>query len=89
MAPLHRRAWVFQEQVLAPRILHFNVDQLYWECRCALYSQNLPWGIILSDASVNAMKSLVTSAPDRVSADVFGRVIVRFQAPYLTNRHTA
>ncbi|KAH9213253.1 heterokaryon incompatibility protein-domain-containing protein, partial [Leptodontidium sp. 2 PMI_412] len=30
--PLGNRAWVVQERVLAPRILHFSSNQLFWEC---------------------------------------------------------
>lgn len=32
-APLCQRAWVVQEQVLAPRSLYFGESQLFWECR--------------------------------------------------------
>jgi Pyruvate/2-oxoacid:ferredoxin oxidoreductase delta subunit len=32
-SPLGERAWVVQERLLAPRILHFAERQLYWECR--------------------------------------------------------
>jgi hypothetical protein len=32
-APLSNRAWVIQERLLAPRILHFGANQLFWECR--------------------------------------------------------
>ncbi|KAH7152555.1 heterokaryon incompatibility protein-domain-containing protein, partial [Dactylonectria macrodidyma] len=31
-APLLQRAWVLQEQVLSPRLLHFACGELYWEC---------------------------------------------------------
>ncbi|CAJ2512395.1 Uu.00g054100.m01.CDS01 [Anthostomella pinea] len=31
-APLNRRAWVFQERILSPRILRFTETQVYWEC---------------------------------------------------------
>lgn len=31
-APLNRRAWVVQERLLAPRVLHFGRSQLMWEC---------------------------------------------------------
>lgn len=31
-APLNRRGWVLQERFFSPRILHFGVDQLLWEC---------------------------------------------------------
>ncbi|OCL07487.1 HET-domain-containing protein [Glonium stellatum] len=29
---LARRAWVLQERILSPRILHFTDKQIYWEC---------------------------------------------------------
>jgi hypothetical protein len=31
-APLNQRAWVLQERLLAPRVLHFGKEQLCWEC---------------------------------------------------------
>lgn len=31
--PLVRRAWVLQERLLAPRVLHFGKYQVFWECR--------------------------------------------------------
>ncbi|KAH7317398.1 heterokaryon incompatibility protein-domain-containing protein [Rhexocercosporidium sp. MPI-PUGE-AT-0058] len=37
------RAWVLQERILAPRVLHFTRDQLIWECRAASWGEdNLP-----------------------------------------------
>jgi hypothetical protein len=30
--PLLSRAWVFQERLLAPRVLHFSHNELVWEC---------------------------------------------------------
>lgn len=30
--PLLTRAWVFQEKMLSPRILHFGKDEIIWEC---------------------------------------------------------
>ena len=30
--PLLTRAWVFQERLLSPRMLHFTRDELVWEC---------------------------------------------------------
>lgn len=32
-SPINTRGWVFQEMLLAPRVLHFSHDQLFWECR--------------------------------------------------------
>jgi hypothetical protein len=31
--PLMRRAWVFQERRLSPRVLHFTQNEAMWECR--------------------------------------------------------
>lgn len=31
--PLLHRGWVLQERLLSPRMLHFGVAELYWECR--------------------------------------------------------
>ncbi|CAN9087001.1 unnamed protein product [Alternaria sp. RS040] len=45
-SPLEKRGWVFQERYLAPRVLHFCRDQLFWECRehtvCETFPQELP-----------------------------------------------
>ncbi|KAF3015818.1 hypothetical protein E8E14_002512 [Neopestalotiopsis sp. 37M] len=32
LAPVNRRAWVLQERLLCPRVLHFSGDQIAWEC---------------------------------------------------------
>ena len=31
-APVNQRGWVFQERLLAPRVLHFCRNQVAWEC---------------------------------------------------------
>ncbi|KAF4461619.1 heterokaryon incompatibility [Fusarium albosuccineum] len=35
--PLLTRAWVFQERLLSPRMLHFASRELVWECRTEVY----------------------------------------------------
>lgn len=30
--PVNRRAWVLQERLMSPRVLHFCQDQIAWEC---------------------------------------------------------
>jgi len=30
--PLNQRAWVLQERLISPRMIHFGADQVYWEC---------------------------------------------------------
>lgn len=41
-APLHTRAWVLQERLLARRVLHFNQKELLWECREQAASETYP-----------------------------------------------
>ena len=44
--PLHRRGWVLQERLLAPRTLHFAQHQIFWECqfqqKCEVFPLSLP-----------------------------------------------
>ena len=42
--PLYGRAWVYQEQVLSPRMLLFDGEQLRWICLCAHGSDPSPFG---------------------------------------------
>ena len=45
--PLIRRAWVLQERLLSPRVLHFGREELSWECveHCACQcSESLHYG---------------------------------------------
>jgi hypothetical protein len=44
MAPLNKRGWVFQERLLAPRVLHFAGDQVYWTCSSLLAAEVMPYG---------------------------------------------
>lgn len=30
---LEQRAWTYQERILSPRIIHYALDQIFWECR--------------------------------------------------------
>jgi hypothetical protein len=43
-APLNWRGWVFQEGMLAPRVLHFARHQVYWSCVSLLAAEVLPYG---------------------------------------------
>lgn len=43
---IHTRGWVFQERLMAPRVLHFAKEQLAWECQessaCEKYPDDIP-----------------------------------------------
>jgi hypothetical protein len=59
-APLNKRAWVLQERLLAPRVLHFGSSQLFWECRngvlCERFPERLP--TFIQKQGLAAFKSL-------------------------------
>jgi hypothetical protein len=48
-SPLLSRGWVLQERLLAPRVLHFGRQQLFWECNemnsCETQREGLPAAI--------------------------------------------
>ena len=41
-SPLASRGWIFQEELLSPRILYFGPSQLGWECSEAIALEMLP-----------------------------------------------
>ena len=44
-APLYKRAWVLQEQLLSPRSLIFSKTQIHWVCRKTEASELFPTGL--------------------------------------------
>ncbi|KAN0102044.1 HET domain containing protein [Hyaloscypha variabilis] len=42
-APLNRRGWVFQERLLAPRVVHFS-KYIFWECKSLATCEIMPTG---------------------------------------------
>jgi hypothetical protein len=54
--PIQERGWVYQERSLAPRIIHFGHNQLFYECREQQFCEQYPYGLpqaISRHASVN------------------------------------
>ncbi|KAF4337775.1 het-domain protein [Fusarium beomiforme] len=45
-APLHNRAWVYQEWLMSKRTIHFARNQVFWECdhlcACEVFPDGLP-----------------------------------------------
>ncbi|KAL6890521.1 HET domain-containing protein [Trichoderma evansii] len=39
-SPLNRRAWVLQERMLSPRVLHCTTGEFVWECRRGMRSES-------------------------------------------------
>lgn len=44
-APLNQRAWVLQERLMAPRVLHFCGNQIAWECAEIDLTEGHPEGV--------------------------------------------
>lgn len=44
-SPLNHRAWVQQERFLAPRVVHFSYDQIWWQCVEGRASETYPSGL--------------------------------------------
>ncbi|KAK2016920.1 HET-domain-containing protein [Colletotrichum eremochloae] len=44
LGPLNDRAWVLQERLLAPRVLHCCYNMVYWECPCMRACEADPFG---------------------------------------------
>lgn len=38
--PLNKRGWTLQETLLSTRVLHFTADQVFWQCRTRLTSED-------------------------------------------------
>ncbi|KAI1271930.1 HET-domain-containing protein [Xylaria sp. FL0933] len=41
-SPLNNRGWVFQERMLAPRVIHFCSQEIFWECREDFLCESFP-----------------------------------------------
>ncbi|KAE9379641.1 HET-domain-containing protein [Stipitochalara longipes BDJ] len=69
-APLQNRAWVLQERLLSPRIIHFGRKQIFWECdelcACETFPAGLPkTTIYLGKARLSSwLKTLVSKPTD-------------------------
>lgn len=55
LGPLNRRAWVVQERLLAPRVLHCCYNMVYWECPCLRASEVDPLGEVDHDDVTNSV----------------------------------
>ena len=87
-APLLQRAWVVQERLLPPRVLHFGARQLLWECRSSFATEVLPRGVPASLLGKNARFKMLDGF--RASDDPFwahrfwNNVVETFSACLLT-----
>ncbi|KAM0418893.1 hypothetical protein ACHAPT_012158 [Fusarium lateritium] len=61
-SPLNGRGWVFQERLLAPRVIHFCRQEIFWECRehfcCETFPESLPPAEILDLSQTVSLRQL-------------------------------
>lgn len=74
--PLMTRAWVYQERMLSPRILHFGYFELFFECASASYCEcgNIGFLGYTDDIPLPSPKEMYASALESVSVDSRGRL---------------
>lgn len=51
-APLHKRAWVFQERLLSPRTLYYGRQQILWGCGQHELCESFPEGVPSQPATI-------------------------------------
>ncbi|KAK3996172.1 heterokaryon incompatibility protein-domain-containing protein [Cladorrhinum sp. PSN332] len=82
-APLMERGWVFQERLLAPRMLHFGKNQVYWRCKGLFAGEGFPFGAQVtdepdSDSDGMAMDGVVTTALIGIATDTLDSLLYGF-----------
>ena len=90
---LETRAWTMQERILAPALLHFGSDQLYWECCAGLASETHPEireeRTAENDSyfgrSVHDMKVLLRNQVQAQSVDLWHTLVENYTQRRLTN----
>lgn len=55
LGSLNERAWVVQERLLAPRVLHCCYNMMYWECPCLRATEVDPQGEMNHDHVTNSV----------------------------------
>lgn len=88
-APLYGRGWVFQESILAPRVIHVGQDQLYWQCQEELGCETFPWGMppILSNQvgmHYQDLKQQLNLPSDQILGRLWPQIVEKYSSTKLT-----
>jgi len=70
-AAVNQRAWVLQERILSPRIVHMSKSMAFWECRTLQASEVFPYGDLPDEESLNNYGQLKRLYCQSRSADVY------------------
>jgi len=93
--PLNDRGWVFQERILARRVVHFGQTQLGWECKSSQALGMFPDGLPVylggpeekpCTEIISSPKIGVTQGPDKDFAKTWQRLMGQFTGCQLSFR---
>jgi hypothetical protein len=87
--PLNKRAWVLQERILSSRILHFDSDQLFWECQELQACEWFPFGLPaeIKSRELKGYRAIMTlDQPDSAIREVWRLIVERYSRLALTFR---
>lgn len=57
-SPAYKRGWIFQEQTLSPRLLHWTKEGVMWQCRVQCESQWYPYSRRRQMPGYNSMRPI-------------------------------
>jgi hypothetical protein len=63
--PLNSRAWTLQERLFAPRILHYTVQQLIWQCKTCIASEDNQFEFMSGDKVISPVIDMINLDTER------------------------
>ncbi|KAL8688973.1 MAG: hypothetical protein Q9218_005243 [Villophora microphyllina] len=82
--PLSRRAWVAQESIMSPRILHFGAHQMYWQCSVFATCETSYQNRRKDYQKISMIRESLTADKKNVDYDIWTEAVRRFTAGDLT-----
>ncbi|PMD38057.1 HET-domain-containing protein [Hyaloscypha variabilis F] len=84
------RGWVLQETALAPRVLYFTSDQVFWKCGTATFEENRPREDLNQSNSLRsnyhqaALEQPISELPEMELDTLWADTVVEYSACKLT-----
>ncbi|OCL12253.1 HET-domain-containing protein, partial [Glonium stellatum] len=84
-APLNRRAWVLQERMLSPRVLHWAPEGMFWQCTKTWASEDAPDSLIYEDPDDVTGVQILTMTTHNATTWEWFRLIEDYTSRGMTN----
>ncbi|KAF2651700.1 HET-domain-containing protein [Lophiostoma macrostomum CBS 122681] len=81
--PLLSRAWVCQERLLSPRVLHFGPQELFWECRESATCECRRWNTEDAFTKLEYVK-ILENGTDRDIQTLWTKIVSAYSGTHLT-----